>query len=418
MIYAFLNSVLALSLELAPYLLFGFLLAGIIHVWVPRKYYLPKISKPNFSSVVWAALFGIPLPICSCAVIPTSIALRREGASKGASVSFLIATPATGVDSILATYSLLGFPFALLRPVAALATSVFGGLLTNSLTKNEINENSEFSGVPALESSEYKNFGKKMKEMLRYGFLEMLENLGKWLCIGILLGALVSVCVPDDFFIGLRAYPILCMFLVLLVSMPMYTCAMGSIPLALSLIEKGITPGAALVMLMAGPAISFASIFVIGRAFGKKTLLAYLSSIAFGSLFFGFIVDNFFMDFFLTKIHSSAEGYGTNGGYTWYGIISLIILLACFVTSKVLKIRKKDKEINMAQSYIVHGMNCNHCKMSVEKAALAVEGVKKAEAVLSEKCLQVEGEFSEEKLKQAVFAAGFEFLGKNKNTFK
>ena len=111
---AFVHEFITLFSEMAPFLLLGFLLAGIIHVWIPNALYVPKISKSNFASVLWAALFGVPLPICSCGVIPTSIAIRKEGASKGASVSFLISTPATGVDSILATYSLLGLPCAIL----------------------------------------------------------------------------------------------------------------------------------------------------------------------------------------------------------------------------------------------------------------------------------------------------------------
>ena len=133
----FLPQLGVLFAEMAPFLLLGFLLAGIIHVWIPNRLYIPKIAKPNLKSVVWAALFGVPLPICSCGVIPTAIALRREGASKGASVSFLISTPATGLDSILATYSLLGGPFALLRPIAAFATTIFGGVLTNFATRKE-----------------------------------------------------------------------------------------------------------------------------------------------------------------------------------------------------------------------------------------------------------------------------------------
>ena len=133
----FVHEFITLFSEMAPFLLLGFLLAGILHVWVPNHLYVPKISKSNFMSVLWAALFGVPLPICSCGVIPTSIALRKEGASKGASVSFLISTPATGVDSILATYSLLGLPFAILRPVAAFVTALFGGVFTNIATRGE-----------------------------------------------------------------------------------------------------------------------------------------------------------------------------------------------------------------------------------------------------------------------------------------
>lgn len=288
--------------EMAPFLLLGFLLAGILHVWVPNHLYVPKISKTNFKSVLWSALFGIPLPICSCGVIPTSIALRKEGASKGASVSFLISTPATGVDSILATYSLLGGPFAILRPVAAFMTAMLGGLFTNVVTKKEPetgvavvgethephheHEHCDCEGDHCSCSQEghdehsKKSFVQKVRETLEYGFVNMIGDVSKWLIIGLLLGALIAAFVPDDFFLFLHEYPLLCMVVVLVLAMPMYTCATGSIPLALALVEKGITPGAALVLLMAGPATSIASMLVVGKAFGKRTLAAYLTSIA------------------------------------------------------------------------------------------------------------------------------------------
>ena len=149
-IIEFVQEFITLFSEMAPFLLLGFLLAGILHVWVPNQVYVPKISKSNFASVLWAALFGVPLPICSCGVIPTSIAIRKEGASKGASVSFLISTPATGVDSILATYSLLGLPFAILRPVVAFVTALFGGVLTNFATRGESADSAELYGHSAV----------------------------------------------------------------------------------------------------------------------------------------------------------------------------------------------------------------------------------------------------------------------------
>ena len=320
--------------EMAPFLLLGFLLAGILHVWVPNHLYVPKISKPNFKSVLWSALFGVPLPICSCGVIPTSIALRREGASKGASVSFLISTPATGVDSILATYSLLGGPFAVLRPVAAFVTAMLGGVFTNLVTRGESAKDIEPAEVPGVgeghshhherhhehsdvdhcgcecgecenetgEGSVKKTFVQKIRETAEYGFVNMIGDVSKWLVIGLLLGALIAAFVPDDFFLFLHEYPLLCMLVVLVLAMPMYTCATGSIPLALALVEKGITPGAALVLLMAGPATSIASMLVVGKAFGKRTLAAYLVSIAFGAMFFGFVVAVF--------IHCYAFGKG------------------------------------------------------------------------------------------------------------
>lgn len=470
--------------EMAPFLLLGFLLAGILHVWVPNHLYVPKISKPNFKSVLWSALFGIPLPICSCGVIPTSIALRKEGASKGASVSFLISTPATGVDSILATYSLLGGPFAILRPVAAFVTAMLGGLFTNVVTKNEPetgvavvgethephheHEHCDCEGDHCSCSQEghdehsKKSFVQKVRETFEYGFVNMIGDVSKWLIIGLLLGALIAAFVPDDFFLFLHEYPLLCMVVVLVLAMPMYTCATGSIPLALALVEKGITPGAALVLLMAGPATSIASMLVVGKAFGKRTLAAYLTSIALGALFFGFVVDTFFMDTFLASMlpHASAEchGHGVLGvlDYICAGLFALLIVYAKFAHKgcgghcgcgcenhdcccecsdghEHCECGEHDEhhhhegechcnghhhehEEPVVVAYRVLGMSCSHCKACVEKATLRLDGVLSAEADVAGKVLRVrwhgDDDVDETALKNAVEEAGFEFGGK------
>ena len=444
--------------EMAPFLLLGFLLAGILHVWVPNHLYVPKISKTNFKSVLWSALFGIPLPICSCGVIPTSIALRKEGASKGASVSFLISTPATGVDSILATYSLLGGPFAILRPVAAFVTAMLGGLFTNVVTKNEPetgvavvgethephheHEHCDCDGDHCSCSQEghdehsKKSFVQKVRETLEYGFVNMIGDVSKWLIIGLLLGALIAAFVPDDFFLFLHEYPLLCMVVVLVLAMPMYTCATGSIPLALALVEKGITPGAALVLLMAGPATSIASMLVVGKAFGKRTLAAYLTSIALGALFFGFIIDTFFMDTFLASMlpHASAEchGHGALGvlDYICAGLFALLIIYAKFAHKGCgghdehhhhegechCNGHHHEHEEPVVVTYRVLGMSCSHCKACVEKATLRLDGVLSAEADVANKELRVQwhgdDDVDETALKNAVEEAGFEFGGK------
>ena len=444
--------------EMAPFLLLGFLLAGILHVWVPNHLYVPKISKPNFKSVLWSALFGVPLPICSCGVIPTSIALRKEGASKGASVSFLISTPATGVDSILATYSLLGGPFAILRPVAAFMTAMLGGLFTNVVTKNEPetgvavvgethephheHEHCDCEGDHCSCSQEghdehsKKSFVQKVRETLEYGFVNMIGDVSKWLIIGLLLGALIAAFVPDDFFLFLHEYPLLCMVVVLVLAMPMYTCATGSIPLALALVEKGITPGAALVLLMAGPATSIASMLVVGKAFGKRTLAAYLTSIALGALFFGFVIDTFFMDSFLASMlpHASAEchGHGALGvfDYICAVLFAVLIIYAKFAHKGCgghdehhhhegechCNGHHHEHEEPVVVTYRVLGMSCSHCKACVEKATLRLDGVLSAEADVANKELRVQwhgdDDVDETALKNAVEEAGFEFGGK------
>lgn len=440
----FFDEFVTLFAEMAPFLLLGFLLAGVIHVWIPNHLYVPKISKANFKSVLWAALFGVPLPICSCGVIPTSIAIRREGASKGASVSFLISTPATGVDSILATYSLLGLPFAILRPIAAFVTALFGGVLTNFATRGET------ADVPKEDCAESchdgccdehgdvcEGFMRKLKETLRYGFVDMVSNVSKWLCIGLVLGALIAAFVPNDFFLALREYPVLCMLAVLVLAMPMYTCATGSIPLALALVAKGITPGAALVLLMAGPATSIASMLVVGKAFGKRTLVAYLVSIAAGALFFGFIVDTFFMDTFLLAMLPSGAamemGHGALGifDYVCAGFLALLMIYSRIPEHRgkhcccdehcgcsehdhaaACDADLKTGEVALTHTYRVLGMNCSHCKMCVEKASMKLDGVTFATADIAKKELEIEGSVDEAELKAAIEAAGFEFGGK------
>lgn len=482
----FVHEFITLFSEMAPFLLLGFLLAGILHVWVPNHLYVPKISKSNFMSVLWAALFGVPLPICSCGVIPTSIALRKEGASKGASVSFLISTPATGVDSILATYSLLGLPFAILRPIAAFTTALFGGVLTNFVSRGEEGavlgeahpETIDFDDCDTdhhcgcghceedddhdhhdhcgrgehgcgCESRDVHrmSFGQKVVETFRYGLVNMVGDVSKWLLIGLLLGALISAFVPNELFLALREYPLLCMLAVLMLAMPMYTCATGSIPLALALVAKGITPGAALVLLMAGPATSIASMLVVGKAFGKRTLIAYLTSIALGALFFGYIVDTFFMDTFLAAMlpQGSAEchGHGALGvfDYVCAGLLAAFMIYAKFGhkgcgcghehgghehsghcgcghdhEGNCCHDHEEECDECVLVTYRVNGMSCSHCKACVEKAVRVLDGVEFAEADVSKKELRVEWhdvhDVDEGALRKAVEEAGFEFGGK------
>ena len=254
----FLTSLLNVVCEMAPYLLLGFFIAGVLHVFVPQKFYANYLSRNNKLSVVWAALLGIPLPLCSCGVIPTAIGLRNEKASKGAIASFLIATPQTGIDSILATFSLMGLGFAIIRPTAALITGVCGGLLVNRLVRED-DVKEDVSASCQVES------GNRIWRVLKYAYYDMLRDIGLRLLIGLVVAALIQVAVPDEFFLSFGSQPLLQMLVILviavpqmlvilIIAIPMYICSTGSIPVAAALMMKGLSPGAALVMLMAGPA--------------------------------------------------------------------------------------------------------------------------------------------------------------------
>lgn len=330
--YNNMQEVFALINEMSPYLLLGFLLAGLMHAFIPGMVYSRYLSGHGFRSVLYGALFGIPLPLCSCGVIPTAMSLRKEGASKGATVSFLIATPETGVDSIIATYSLLGLPFALIRPIAACCNALMGGLLVNAFADEkegqEVSEEDTKSCCCHFHEKPTTFVG-KIKEALRFGFIEMMEDIGKWLVIGLIIAGLITVFVPDSFFTIFRGNTLMSMLLVLCIAIPMYICATGSIPIAVALMLKGLTPGAALVLLMAGPACNMASILVINKVLGKKTLFVYLVSIITMAICWGCIVDYCLPEeWFQTGMMSKAcyEAEGTS----WFNI-GCTILLACLL---------------------------------------------------------------------------------------
>lgn len=290
------KEVLSLINEMSPYLLLSFFFAGVMHAFIPGMVYNRYLGGKGFKSVFYGALFGIPLPLCSCGVLPTAMSLRKQGASKGATASFLISTPETGIDSIIATYSVLGLPFAVIRPVAAFCNAIMGGWLINKFADKDEVVPVDASAKTCCchhkqEETHHEGFLGKMREALRFGFVEMIEDIGKWLVIGLVIAGLITVFVPDEFFALFRGNTQLSMLLVLCIAIPMYICATGSIPIAVALMMKGLTPGAALVLLMAGPACNMASILVINKTLGRKSLVLYLVSIITMAILWGHVVD-------------------------------------------------------------------------------------------------------------------------------
>ena len=356
--------------EMAPYLLLGFLLAGLMHEFVPKSLSRRYLSGRSMKSVLWAALFGVPLPLCSCGVIPTAMGLRREGAGKGATIAFLIATPQTGVDSIVATYSLMGLPFALIRPLVAMVTAVMGGWLVNA-TDNEIlavrspqKHEEEHHGCCCGEHHEEehshdcccgkhheeehhdcccgkhheekhshgcccgehkRNIWHRLGDAMTYAFVEMMGDIGKWLLVGLAVAGIITALVPDTWFAVFQGNSLLSILFVLLLSIPMYLCATGSIPIAVALMLKGLTPGAALVLLMAGPASNAASIFVIRKELGWRTLLVYLSSLVLGAVVFGLAIDLLLPEAWFTQALHLTD-HGCEEGPGLFSIVSTLVL--------------------------------------------------------------------------------------------
>ena len=407
----FFDELFSLTNEMSPYLLIGFLFAGILHVYIRKETINKYLGKRNFKSVLLASLFGIPLPLCSCGVIPTGISFYKEGSSKGATVSFLISTPQTGIDSILVTYSLLGLPFAILRPIVALFSGVFGGLMTNIIDKkrSKMQENP----ICSCETNEKQTqSGNKILIMLKYAFVDFLQDIAKWLIIGLVIAALISVILPDDFFTRYIGNDFLSMLIVLLASIALYVCATASVPIAAVLILKGLSPGAALVFLMAGPATNIATITVIGKSIGKSTVFSYLISIIIGAFFFGFLIDNFLPeDFFIDNIQIMQH---KDLIPEWLKITSSILLTLLLINGLLKKynIIKRNKTISPNNKTItVKGMTCNHCKENIEKNLLKTEGISNVEIDLANSKVKLEGgNIDLEKVKKLIDGLGYECI--------
>lgn len=432
------EEILHLVNMMSPYLLLGFLFAGILHAFIPGAVYSRYLSGHGFRSVFYATLLGIPLPLCSCGVIPTAMSLRREGASKGATISFLIATPETGVDSIAATYSLMGLPFAIVRPITAFFTSLMAGHIVNifdkstpdsgaptqSITTATTTTHSAHSATCHTKPDATSTFWNKVKEALQYAFVDMLGDIGKWLLIGLLVAGLITVFVPDTFFETFKDNTFLSMLLVLCIAIPMYICATGSIPIAVALIMKGLTPGAALVLLMAGPACNMASILVINKVLGRKTLCLYLASIITGAIVAGTIIDQLPSEWFMPTLISSACCTEENTSWLNYGSTILLCLLFLNVLWRRLRhshchchehshennhdntCYPSNNQDNMTEFYI-KGMNCSHCQSNATKALKSIPGVTEATVDLVTGKAQVFGSVSMDAIKDAIESLGF-----------
>jgi len=393
---------------MAPYLLLGFLIAGVLHVFVPQKFYANYLSRKNRLSVLWAALLGIPLPLCSCGVIPTAIGLKNEKASKGAIASFLIATPQTGIDSILATFSLMGLGFAIIRPVAALITGVCGGLLVNRLVRED---EPMFNGQCSIVNE---GRGNRLWRVVKYAYYDMIRDIGLRLLIGLVVAALIQVAVPDEFFLSFGSQPLLQMLVILVIAVPMYICSTGSIPVAAALMMKGLSPGAALVMLMAGPAVNLASILVVHKSMGRRFTTIYLMTIVVFAVFFGLLLNATGLDF---SVASHDACCMTSALPSPFKLVCATVLTLLIVFALMMKLFSKfttkkplDPDVTV---YRVEDMHCSHCEAAVVRAVEDVPGVEKAKASASANTLTIKGPATEEAIRKAVEGIGYTFKGRS-----
>lgn len=334
----FTTNFIDMFVSMSFYIMLGLLFVGILNTYIDRDKILKHLGKDSFSSVVKASVIGVPLPLCSCGVVPTAVELKKSGASNGAVTSFLISTPQTGIDSMLATYSMMGLLMAIFRPVAAFFSGIIGGAIVNIFAKNDKMQTEETfssccsskpkaeevsccsskpkvaepapcccSSKPKTESassccsSQPKNES-KIKQVFTYAYGKFLDDIAVHFIIGMVIATFISTFLPVDFFINIGLNKgILAMFAVVLVGLPMYICSTASIPIALSLVAKGLSYGSAFAFLFTGPVTNVASLLVLSKVLGKKITGMYIGSVVFCSILFGLVLD-FIIDTFNFEI--------------------------------------------------------------------------------------------------------------------
>lgn len=395
--------------EVAIYLLFGFIMAGVLHVLFPESIIRRHLGCNTFGSVLKSTLFGIPIPLCSCGVVPVAASIKNSGASKGATVSFLIATPQVGADSFMITYSLLGWIFALFRIAAALLTAITAGIAVNLIGGHNETQSEKTSSNPAFEEG----FGLRLKSIFSYIEYELLGSISNALLVGLAVAGIIAALIPDGFFERYFGSDFLSMILMLFAGIPMYVCASASTPIAASLIMKGISPGAALVFLLTGPATNAVTISTVIKTLGRKSAAIYISSIGLFSLLLGYLLNVIawrygFKKIILLNQHEMLPD--------WLKICGSI-LMAAMVGWYYFKIRilnKINEKKDMGENKIslkVEGMTCMHCAGNVRKAVESVAGISGVSVDLDGKKVEFEAVESDslEEVKAAIKLAGYNY---------
>jgi len=336
-------NVLCLS---APYMLLGFFIAGLLKAFIPDDFVARHLGKESKASLLKASLFGVPIPLCSCGVLPAAAGIRKQGASKGATTAFLISTPETGVDSIAVTWALLDPLMALLRPVSAFLTAMVTGHLVRTLApdvKQEVKKTAPmemFAMAPASPSTAEDLAGcgcgcsapapgkkatimERLRMGMRFSFGDLFTDISGWFFVGVVIAGFITVFVSPDLVEAYLGNPLVAMFAMLIIGTPLYVCATASTPIAAALVLKGLNPGAALVFLLAGPATNAAALSVITGILGKKSTVLYLIGIMVSSFLLGFAVDAVYS---LTGLSAGWQAGAEHAGRTFVGTLSALVL--------------------------------------------------------------------------------------------
>lgn len=393
----FFQSTWAITLELAPWLLLGAIIAGVLHIALP-----PGFVKRAFvgrRGVLTAVALGVPLPLCSCGVIPAGLGLKKDGASDGAAVGFLISTPQTGVDSVLVSASFLGWPFAIFKLVAAGLTGLIGGWLTDAISDPE-------PVIPTPAASVAEARPRTLRAAWTHA-IEVLRSIWKWLLFGVLLSAFITTVLPpswlasvggDNHLIGLA--------MALLISVPLYVCATASVPIAAALVAGGLPAGAALVFLMAGPATNLATLGAVYRTLGRKALSVYLGTIVIGSVSLAYAFDALF-PLSISAPHLHVHDASLLAQATAVLLVGMMVWFASEDVRAWLSRRTTAAPSSASLTIGVEGMTCQGCVRKLTRTLGEDARVQSVTVELEPGTATVEGGIDAEGLATLVRDAGF-----------
>ncbi len=294
-----------LLLDASIYIIFGIIIAGLLRTFLSTEYVARHLGQGRFLPVIKAALLGIPIPLCSCGVMPAAASLKKQGASNGATIAFLISTPESGIDSISITYALLDPIMTVARPVAAFCSAVAAGVTESIFSPPAKKIATGLGNCPVdacctgetCSSDEHANHHstyEKLSSSLKYAFVELWGDLALWFAFGLLLSGIIEVLIPTGLIAEYLGGGLVSMLIMLAVGIPIYICASASTPIAAALILKGVSPGAALVFLLVGPATNMASLSILTGLMGKRSMLRYLAVLALSSVIFGLGIDQIY----------------------------------------------------------------------------------------------------------------------------
>ena len=381
----------AVTAVMAPYLLLGFVVAGVLSVVVSPRWLEAQLGGGGPGPIWKAALFGVPLPLCSCGVIPVGASLRRHGASRGATTAFLLSTPQTGVDSIAVTYSILGPLMAILRPVTALITGLIGGGLVQACAEPN-GDSDRWSGGDTPPAPPDDAVG-KLRAAWDYGLITLPRDIGNALIVGVVIAGALSALIPPDYLASYFGRGPLAILVMMAVGIPLYVCATGSVPIAAAFVHMGVSPGAALAFLIAGPATNAAAFTTVWRVLGRRTAGIYLGVVAVSAFASGLLLDA--LAPWATGILPAIDHHQhTLGSPHWFEHLCGVVLIVVMARSRWLGRAQgcgchheagvgAVTEANQRVELKIDGMTCSHCSGNVSRALQEMSGVAEVQVDLA-----------------------------------